>query len=132
MAGELAGVNAGVDLTHWRRLGIDPPRQHDQTFGCSAEVTSFAGRAVTGKSSSFLGPAQTRKGYRFRGKSSLLAVGWFVVRRPLGVPIKFTLTCPLLLTATLAVYDLLIRRIGVLRLLSGMKPTADTSRPTAG
>ncbi|MGE5573344.1 MAG: IS110 family transposase [Bacteroidota bacterium] len=22
-------VNAGVDLIHWRRLAIDPPRQHD-------------------------------------------------------------------------------------------------------
>ncbi|MGE5573053.1 MAG: hypothetical protein ACM3ZU_08560 [Bacteroidota bacterium] len=65
-------------------------------------------------------------------RTALLAVGWSAVRRPLGVPIKFALTCPLLLTATLAVYDPLIRRIGVLRLLSGMKPTADTPRPTAG
>jgi len=33
-------VNACVDLTHWRRLGIDPPRRHDQVCCYSAEVTS--------------------------------------------------------------------------------------------
>ena len=56
-------------------------------------------------------------------------IGLWVVRLDLNVWLKFGLITALALAASLAVYDLLIRRIGVLRLLFGLQAsTAEGSR----
>ncbi len=51
----------------------------------------------------------------------VVGVGVFVVALPLGVPAKFALLVPLSLLATLAVYHFVVRPLGVLRFLHGMK-----------
>lgn len=50
-------------------------------------------------------------------------IGLWVVRLDMNVLLKFGLITVLALVASLAVYDLLIRRIGVLRLLFGLRAT---------
>lgn len=54
----------------------------------------------------------------------LLAVGWFVVRWPLGVVMKWAVISVLGGAATLAVYEVLVRRNRAVRFLFGMKPEA--------
>ncbi|HEY8417723.1 MAG TPA: hypothetical protein VIK93_06775, partial [Limnochordales bacterium] len=54
----------------------------------------------------------------------LVAVGWLVVRWPLGVAMKWAIISAVGGAATLAVYEVLVRRSRVLRFLFGMKPAA--------
>jgi quinoprotein glucose dehydrogenase len=62
----------------------------------------------------------------------VVAVAVFIVGLPLGVPAKFALLVSVSLLATLAVYHFVVRPVGVLRLLHGMKPRrAATSARTA-
>lgn len=51
----------------------------------------------------------------------IVAVGFYVLKLDMGVPASFTLIVIGSLIATLAVYDLIVKRVGVLRFLFGMK-----------
>jgi glucan biosynthesis protein C len=54
-------------------------------------------------------------------QTPIIAIGYYVVRRNWPVLVKFWIICLGSLTITLLVYELLVRRIGVLRLLFGMR-----------
>ncbi|WP_324667936.1 acyltransferase family protein [Geochorda subterranea] len=54
----------------------------------------------------------------------LVAVGWFVVRWPVGVALKWALICVVGGGLTLVAYEVLVRRSRLKRFLFGMKPTA--------
>ena len=54
----------------------------------------------------------------------LVAIGWFVVRWPLSVPMKWAVISVIGGAATLAFYEVLVRRSRVGRVLFGMKPAA--------
>lgn len=56
----------------------------------------------------------------------LVAVGWFAVRWPLGVAMKWAVISLAGCAATLALYEALVRRSRVVRFLLGMKPAAPT------
>jgi peptidoglycan/LPS O-acetylase OafA/YrhL len=51
----------------------------------------------------------------------VVAVGFYMLKLNMGVPASFTLIVIGSLIATLAVYDLIVKRVGVLRFLFGMK-----------
>jgi hypothetical protein len=51
----------------------------------------------------------------------IVAIGFYVLKLEMGVPASFTLILIGSLIATLAVYDLIVKRVGVLRFLFGMK-----------
>lgn len=54
----------------------------------------------------------------------LVAVGWFVVRWPVGVGMKWAIICVVGGGATLGVYEVLVRRSRVMRFLFGMRSAA--------
>jgi peptidoglycan/LPS O-acetylase OafA/YrhL len=49
-------------------------------------------------------------------------VGYFVIQWPVSIAVKFLVINVLTIVATFAVYEVLVRRIGVMRFLFGMKP----------
>ena len=57
-------------------------------------------------------------------QTPIIVIGYYVVGRDWPVPAKFCIIFLGSLAATLAVYELLVRRIGVLRLLFGMRSRA--------
>ncbi len=54
----------------------------------------------------------------------LVAVGWWMVRWPVGVALKWALICVAGGGLTLAAYEVLVRRSRLMRFLFGMKPAA--------
>jgi hypothetical protein len=50
-----------------------------------------------------------------------VAIGFYVLKWGLPVPAAFTFIALASLIASLAIYDLLVKRVGVLRFLFGMK-----------
>lgn len=53
-----------------------------------------------------------------------MLVAFFVIQLQTSIAVKFTLIVLLTTVFSLAVYDLVVRRIGLLRFLFGMKPAA--------
>jgi hypothetical protein len=52
----------------------------------------------------------------------ILVVGFFVIRLPMGILPKFLIVVALSFAAIMALYELGVRRIGVMRFLFGMRP----------
>ena len=67
--------------------------------------------------------------YPFYGlhQTVLVAVGWWVVRWPVGVALKWALIYVAGGGLTLAAYEVLVRRSRLMRFLFGMKPAAPGS-----
>lgn len=59
----------------------------------------------------------------------LTVIAYWVVRMDASIALKFSLITILSLAISLAVYDVLIRRIGVLRLLFGLRTTPPANTP---
>jgi hypothetical protein len=61
----------------------------------------------------------------------IMAIAFYVVQWDAGIPVKLATVVLGSFTVTLAIYELLIRRIGPLRTLFGMKarPTTPTLQP---
>ena len=55
-------------------------------------------------------------------QTAIVATGFYVVRWDAGIAAKFVVICVASTAATLAVYDLLVKRTNVARVLFGMKP----------
>jgi len=51
----------------------------------------------------------------------ILSIGWFVIQWSVGIPIKYLTIAAISFVIIVAIYELLIRRINVLRFLFGMK-----------
>jgi len=64
---------------------------------------------------------QAQLPYYVLHQTPIIAIGYYVVGRNWPVLVKFWIICLGSLTITLLVYELLVRRIGVLRLLFGMR-----------
>jgi glucan biosynthesis protein C len=60
----------------------------------------------------------------------IVAVGFYVLKWGVGVPAAYTLVLLFSLVTTLALYDLLARRVGVVRFLFGMKGRPAAPRPS--
>jgi peptidoglycan/LPS O-acetylase OafA/YrhL len=58
----------------------------------------------------------------------IVIVAYFVIRWQAGVAVKYGVIAISSLAATLLVYDLLVKRVGILRVLLGMKPRAASRR----
>lgn len=52
----------------------------------------------------------------------IIIIGYFVIRTHAGVAVKFTLIMAGAFASTIAIYDVFVKRIGVLRFLFGMRP----------
>jgi len=63
----------------------------------------------------------------------IVIVAYFVVQTALAIPLKYGITAVISFAVIVALYELLVRRIGVLRFLFGMrkKTPAAQSRPGA-
>jgi glucan biosynthesis protein C len=61
----------------------------------------------------------------------IIVIAYFVVQTSLAIPFKYSITAVISFVAIVALYELLVRRIGVLRFLFGMrkKAAAAESRP---
>jgi glucan biosynthesis protein C len=64
----------------------------------------------------------------------IVVVAYFVVQTGLAIPLKYGITAVISFAVIVALYELLVRRIGVLRFLFGMrkKAAAAQSQPAAG
>lgn len=58
----------------------------------------------------------------------IVAIGFYVLKLDMGVPASFTLILIGSLIATMAVYDLIVKRVGVLRFFFGMKGQPSSRR----
>ena len=56
----------------------------------------------------------------------ILCIGWFVIQWNMGIAPKYFVIVVLSFTGIMAIYELLIRRINVLRFLFGMRPKKKT------
>jgi peptidoglycan/LPS O-acetylase OafA/YrhL len=57
----------------------------------------------------------------------IVIVAYFVVQTGLAIPLKYGITAVISFAVIVALYELLVRRIGVLRFLFGMRKKAATS-----
>jgi glucan biosynthesis protein C len=57
----------------------------------------------------------------------IVIVAYFVVQTGLAIPFKYGITAVISFAVIVALYELLVRRIGVLRFLFGMRKKATTS-----
>ena len=56
----------------------------------------------------------------------ILCIGWFVIQWNMGIAPKYFIIVVLSFIGIMAIYELLIRRINVLRFLFGMRPKKKT------
>jgi len=61
-----------------------------------------------------------------------MLVALFVIRLPTSIAVKFTLIVLVTTALTLAVYDLVVRRVGALRFFFGIKPATARTRARLG
>jgi hypothetical protein len=61
----------------------------------------------------------------------IVLVAWFVVRWHAFILVKYLALVLVSFAATLGIYQLLVRRFRITRLLFGMKPAPDGSTPAA-
>ncbi len=64
-------------------------------------------------------------------QSVMLTIGYFTMRRPVADLLKYAVTAAATLSVSLLMYEFLVRRIGLLRILFGMKLAAKASLPAA-
>lgn len=61
----------------------------------------------------------------------IIAIGYYVIQWDIGVPAKFLIIASAAFMATMAVYEALIKRVGVARFLFGMRPMRKPGSRTA-
>jgi hypothetical protein len=87
-----------------------------------AKYLNFGGKAVT------YGSEAQLPFYIFH-QTVILCVGWFVIRLDIGMIAKYLIIVVVSFILIMALYELLVRRFNVVRLLFGMRPNFGM-RPT--
>jgi glucan biosynthesis protein C len=59
----------------------------------------------------------------------IVIVAYFVVQTGLAIPLKYSITAIISFAVIVALYELIVRRVGVLRFLFGMRRKAATPEP---